>query len=187
MLKRGQKTAITEQAATDSASPDARAGAGAGAAHGAQAGPPPLPPIVLQHFAATSPTVSWRHPLAKGMRAWRRVSRCMTAALLVVPCDSVQMQAANLTTHAVQGIPSVIVTDVDGAALRREQAEGKRHNEVWVNFPDSPRASTVTHKPGDPRAAIAPLLAARALGGNFSWLLFGDVRRCAASCRTVHA
>ena len=77
----------------------------------------------------------------------------------------------------MQGINSVIVTDVNGAALGREQAEGKRHYEVWVNFPDFPRDSTVTHKPGDPRAAIAPLLAARALGGNFSWLLFGDVRR----------
>ncbi len=74
----------------------------------------------------------------------------------------------------LQGIRTLVLTNATGAALAREQALGRRFNEVWQHYPDVPGFG-VQQRAGDPRAAVAPALALAALGGDFSWLLYGDV------------
>ncbi|KAL4420942.1 hypothetical protein ABPG77_004571 [Micractinium sp. CCAP 211/92] len=71
------------------------------------------------------------------------------------------------------GIRTLVLTNATGAALAREQALGRRFNEVWQHYPDVPGFG-VQQRAGDPRAAVAPALALAALGGDFSWLLYGD-------------
>lgn len=85
--------------------------------------------------------------------------------LLVEPC---------IWPPALQGIPTLVLTNATGQLLQREQEEGLRFNEVWQHYPDVP-AFRLTGKPGDPRAAATPALAQAALGSGFSWLLYGDV------------
>lgn len=118
--------------------------------------PAPLPPALLQFFAAVVPTADFRHDLVKAMRGWRR------------------------------GIPTLVLTNATGAALEAESQEGARHNEMWVHYPDHPEfqvtsqwcsrgPGAVCDKRGDPRAAMAPLLARQYLGDGFRWLVYGDV------------
>lgn len=79
----------------------------------------------------------------------------------------------------LQGVRTLVLTNASGEVLEREQVEGRRHNEQWLHFPDVPRFS-VTNKSGDPRAAMAPVLAAARLG-SFKWMLYSDVRPAAAA------
>lgn len=71
-----------------------------------------------------------------------------------------------------RGVRTLVLTNASGEVLEREQVEGRRHNEQWLHFPDVPRFS-VTNKSGDPRAAMAPVLAAARLG-SFKWMLYSD-------------
>jgi hypothetical protein len=73
----------------------------------------------------------------------------------------------------LQGVRTLVLTNATGAALEREQAEGRRHRERWVHFPDVP-GFDVTNKSGDLRAAVGPALATAQLG-TFRWLLYSDV------------
>lgn len=72
-----------------------------------------------------------------------------------------------------RGVRTLVLTNATGEALAREQAEGALHNEQWVHFPDAP-GFEVTGKTGDPRAALAPVLASAHFGPSFKWLLFCD-------------
>ena len=51
-------------------------------------------------------------------------------------------------------------------------AEGQHHNELYTYFPDQYEGRS--QYPGDSRAALAPLLAHKALAGQYKWLLYGD-------------
>ncbi len=87
----------------------------------------------------------------------------------------------------LQGLRTLVLTNATGTALAAEQAEGRAWNERWVHYPDVPGFNVtarwcsrgpgaVCDKSGDPRAAMAPLLAAQHLGPDtFKWLLVGDV------------
>ena len=58
----------------------------------------------------------------------------------------------------LQGIRTLVLTNATGADLAREQALGRRFNEVWQHYPDVPGFG-VQQRAGDPRAAVAPALA----------------------------
>lgn len=85
-----------------------------------------------------------------------------------------------------------MLTNATGAALEAEAAEGRRYNERWVHFPNHAefdvtsrwcsRAPLTCDKSGDPRAAMAPLLARRYLGDSFKWLVYGDVSSLQGGC-----
>ena len=51
-------------------------------------------------------------------------------------------------------------------------AEGQHHNELFAYYPDFSEGRTKF--PGDSRAALAPLLAHKALAGEYKWILYGD-------------
>lgn len=51
-------------------------------------------------------------------------------------------------------------------------AEGQHHNELFAYYPDFSEGRT--KYPGDSRAALAPLLAHKALAGQYKWILYGD-------------
>lgn len=70
----------------------------------------------------------------------------------------------------LQGVAAFIATNenVTDAELRARS----HHNEVLIHFPDN--SDGRTQYPGDTRAALAPLLAHRALRGQYKWMLYGD-------------
>ncbi|KAK9839187.1 hypothetical protein WJX84_009199, partial [Apatococcus fuscideae] len=68
------------------------------------------------------------------------------------------------------GVAAFIATDE--AVTEAGARVGAVNNEVYVTYPDSTDGRT--QYPGDTRAALAPLLAHRALQGQYKWLLYGD-------------
>ncbi|KAK9861544.1 hypothetical protein WJX84_011487 [Apatococcus fuscideae] len=69
-----------------------------------------------------------------------------------------------------KGVAAFIATN--GNVSETELRVGQINNEVYVTYPDSTDGRT--QYPGDTRAALAPLLAHRALRGQYKWLLYGD-------------
>ncbi|KAK9819548.1 hypothetical protein WJX74_009907 [Apatococcus lobatus] len=69
-----------------------------------------------------------------------------------------------------KGLAAFIATN---AVLTEEAVRvGAINNEIWTTYPDSNDGRT--QYPGDTRAALVPLLAHRALRGQYKWQLYGD-------------
>lgn len=136
-------------------------------------------------FAAAAPTADYRHDLAKGMRAWRRVRGLQLRHPSAAQCMDTTGRSARVRNTdpcfpvpaLPQGITTLLATNASSAALALERRDGLQQNELWVHYPDVPEFNA-TPKPSDPRAAMAPALAARHLGtgGSWRWLISGDVR-----------
>lgn len=70
----------------------------------------------------------------------------------------------------LQGLAAFIVTDA--IPSEEDLRAAATNNEIWSTYPDSNDGRT--QYPGDTRAALAPLLAHRALRGRYRWQLYGD-------------
>ena len=114
---------------------------------------------------------AWSAPLALS-RAGALVADYYSWSILQNPCPAPAPDAS--LPPGLQGIRTLVLTNATGQLLAREQAQGRRFNEVWQHFPDVPGFG-VQQRAGDPRAAVAPALALSALRANFSWVLYGDV------------
>ncbi len=93
---------------------------------------------------------------------------------------------------AAQGVRVLVLTNVTGAELAAEAAEGAEHCEIWRHFPDRHVVVEGFPRPllGELRYAMAPFLAYEWLGEGrgkrggggegegggapFKWLLYGD-------------
>ncbi len=71
---------------------------------------------------------------------------------------------------AVQGVAAFIASNDN--LPEEELRVAALNNEVRITYPDSEDGRT--QYPGDTRAALAPLLAHKALRGQYNWLLYGD-------------